>query len=94
VAEAPEALAAPAPSTRGRHARRAPAAEPAVSAEEAERTVDAMLAQLAAAESGNPLGRAAGSLDSPGKKVALMVGGAVSVASLLFLLMVVVGALL
>jgi hypothetical protein len=92
VAQGPAAVD-PASPVRGRHARRAPASSaPALDADA--RTADAMLAQLAAAESANPLGRAAGSLDSPAKKVALMIGGAVSVTALLFLLMVVVGALL
>jgi hypothetical protein len=92
VAQGAEAVDAASP-VRGRHARRASAASaPALDADA--RTADAMLAQLAAAESANPLGRAAGSLDSPAKKVALMIGGAVSVTALLFLLMVVVGALL
>lgn len=71
----------------GRHARRAPAPE------DAEQLADAMLAELAAAESGNPLGRMSGLVDTPAKKIGLMVGGTVAAMLLLFLVMAVLGAL-
>ncbi len=57
-------------------------------------SADALLAQLAAAESGNPLGRFSGVVDTPAKKVGLMVGGALAAMCLLFILMAVAGALL
>ena len=53
-----------------------------------------MLAQLAASETAAPLGRFSGLVDSPGKKAAVMVGGAVLAMALLFGLMAVLGALL
>lgn len=56
--------------------------------------VELMLAQLAATESGIPLGRFARHLDSPGRKVGLMIGGSVAAAVLVFLLMAVVGVML
>jgi hypothetical protein len=79
---APEAL------SRGKHARR-PAA-----GDDLELVAESLLAELAAAEGGAPLGRLAGQVDSAGKKLALMAGGALAVTAVLFLLMVVVGALL
>jgi hypothetical protein len=83
------------PSPRGRHARRASeAGRDPEAALDPELTAEALLAQLVAAESGNPLGHLAGQVDSPGKKFALMVGGAVAMATLLFVLMAAVGALL
>ena len=72
----------------GKHAR------PVASQEDVERTADALLAQLAAAESVHPLGRYAGLVDSPAKKVGLMVGGTLVAMALLFIFMVVLGALL
>ena len=78
------------PVRRGKHAR--PADEPV--ALDIESTAAAMLAELAAAESGNPVGQWSALLDSPGKKVALMVGGAVTAMVLIFLLMSAAGALL
>jgi hypothetical protein len=53
-----------------------------------------MLAQLAASETSASLGRFSGVVDSPGKKVGVMVGGAVLAMVLLFGLMAVLGALL
>lgn len=83
----PDAEAAPGRST-GKHARRA------VSKEDVERTADALLAELAAAEAVNPLGRFSGLVDTPAKKVGLMVGGTVVAMLALFVLMAVLGALL
>ena len=75
-----------------------PAGEPEKASEhepeESALSVDAMLAQLAAAEAGNPLGRFSGVVDTPAKKVGLMVGGALAAMCLLFILMAVSGALL
>jgi len=68
--------------------------EPESKPEPAAASVDALLAQLANAESGNPLGRLSSVVDTPAKKVGLMVGGAVAAMCLLFILMAVVGALL
>jgi len=59
-----------------------------------EAEVDRMLAELAAAESGVPLGRLAGHLDSPGRRVGLMIGGSVVATGLVFLLLFLVGILL
>jgi len=55
--------------------------------------VTAMLAQLAM-ESAAPLGRFARHLDSPGRRIALMVGGSVVATIVVFLLMALVGVLL
>jgi hypothetical protein len=74
---------------RGRHAKQRRSSD-----EEVELVAQTLLAELAAAESGDPLGRFAGQVGSPGRKVALMAGGAVAVTAVLFLLMLVVGVLL
>ena len=87
----------PAPDVRprGKHARHAtppgvaPASDPDV-----EQTAAALLAQLAASESGSPLGRYSGLVDTPAKKVGLMVGGAVAAMLFLFIVMAVVGTVL
>ena len=88
----------------GKHARPRTATEPRTAAgheaestnagEDVERTAAALLAQLAISESRNPAGRFAGLVDSPAKKVALMVGGAVVAMLVLSILMAVFGALL
>lgn len=81
----------PAPVTpRGKHARHA-SAEPAF---DPELSPDALLARLAAEEAKNPFGAYAGLLDTPGKKIGLMVGGALLATGLLFLVMAVLGSLL
>ncbi|MGZ4625964.1 MAG: hypothetical protein ACXV3S_06695 [Kineosporiaceae bacterium] len=54
---------------------------------------DAMLAMLAA-ESGSPLGGAAGRLTSPGVRVGVMIGGVVLVSLVLLAVMMLVGSLL
>ena len=53
-----------------------------------------LLAELAAAETTNPLGSLAGAVDSTGKRVALMAGGTVALICLLFVVMAAFGALL
>jgi len=58
-----------------------------------EAEVAAMLAALAA-ESGAPLGRLARSLDSPGRKIAVMLGGTVVATVVVVVLMTLVGVLL
>jgi hypothetical protein len=78
---------------RGKHARRDAAGDEAAG-EQLDAVAEALLAELAATESGDPLGRFAGQVGSPGRKTALMVGGAVALTAVLFLLMVVLGALL
>lgn len=81
----------PAPvAPRGKHARHA-SAEPAF---DPELSPDALLARLAAEEAKNPFGAYAGLLDTPGKKIGLMVGGALLATGLLFLVMAVLGSLL
>ena len=52
-----------------------------------------MLIELAA-QSAKPLGRLAGRFDSRGSKIGLMVGGSMSAALVIVLLMAVVGVLL
>lgn len=81
---------------RGKHAKRAESGEPGDLGADGAATVDpdALLAQLAAAESGNPLGSYSRFVDTPAKKVGLMVGGAVAAMVLLFALMAIAGALL
>ena len=71
-----------------------PESKPKGRPEAAAPSVDSMLAQLAAAESTNPLGRFSGVVDTPAKKGGLMVGGAMVAMCLLFILMAVSGALL
>ena len=87
--------AEPAARPRGKHARRAaPGDQPSALPTDLEQTAAAMLAQLAASESGSPLGRYSGLVDTSAKKVGLMVGGAVVAMIALFLLMVVAGSIL
>lgn len=96
VPEAPQAPtepAAPGVRPRGKHARRAPA-DAATPAVDLDRTAAEMLAQLAASESAGPIGGFSSLVDSPAKKVAVMVGGAVVAMLVLFILMAVVGSLL
>jgi len=93
VAEAVEVVdaAPPAPVGRGKHAKRASTA--AVGAPpEVEALADQMLAELAVSESKNPLGPLAPHLDSPGKRVGVMIGGAVAGICLLFIVMTILGA--
>ena len=72
---------------RGKHARAAqPAVDPEVLAAQ-------MVAELAAAESGSPLGRFESLLDTPGKKIVAMVGGAVAATALFFCLLALMGLL-
>jgi len=78
---------------RGKHARRA-AADVDKPAADVEAQAAQLLAQLAASESGAPLGRYSGFVDTPAKKVGLMVGGAVVAMLVLFLLMAIVGMVL
>jgi hypothetical protein len=92
---APVPPAAPAPK-RGKHAKQV-ADSPVfgqptqvVAEAEIEAIADQMLAQLAV-ERENPLGSLSGIVDSKGKQVALMVGGAVVAMCLLFLLMALAG---
>lgn len=86
---------APAPDvrSRGKHARRsvAPAQDPAA---DVEAQAAQLLAQLAASESGAPLGRYSGFVDTPAKKVGLMMGGAVVAMLVLFVLMALIGMVL
>lgn len=79
---------------RGKHARTAPIGTAQAAALDPELRAEALVARLKAAESGNPFGRWSALLDSPGKKVAVMAGGAVLATSLLFLVMVALGTLL
>ena len=79
---------APEQQARGKHAK--PAATAAAPAD-TEVLAAQLLAQLAVHESGNPLGRYSSLADTPAKKVAVMIGGAVSVLAILLLLMAVLG---
>jgi hypothetical protein len=96
AADVPEVAA---PKVRGKHAKRAADAADApvfgqptqaVPDAEIEAIADQMLAQLAG-ERTNPLGSLSGYVDTKGKQVALMVGGAVVAMCLLFLLMALAG---
>lgn len=82
--------AAPVAPRRGKHAKHA--ARPSTA--ETEALAAQLLAQLAVEESGTPLGRYSSLMDTTGKKVALMVGGAVVVTLLVFAFMALVGAFL
>lgn len=87
--------AEPAARPRGKHARRAaPEDQPSALPTDLEQTAAALLAQLAASESGSPLGRYSGLVDTSAKKVGLMLGGAVVAMIALFLLMVLAGSIL
>jgi hypothetical protein len=93
LAETVEAadVVAVAPVGRGKHAKRV--STPAVAAPtEVEALADQMLAELAVSEAKNPLGPLAPHLDSPGKRVGVMIGGAVAGICLLFIVMTIVGA--
>ncbi len=91
-----EAGAEPPPAAargRGKHARATPPAEAAPAPTDVEQLADQLLAELAAGEAGNPFGRAAGLVDSTGKRVAVMIGGAVAAMTVLFLVLAALGAL-
>lgn len=99
----PPAIAGPpvAAPSRGKHARPAtsataaiPESTPTAGAVVPDEQVDRMLAALVAAESGVPLGRFAGQLDSPGRRTTVMIGGGLLATGLVFLLMALVGVLL
>jgi hypothetical protein len=96
VADVPDPVP---PRPRGKHAKHAKqAAEDPVFGQPAQMVADAeidaiadqMLAQLAG-ERANPIGSLSGYVDTKGKQVALMVGGAVVAMCLLFLLMALAG---
>lgn len=88
--DTPGVGAAPVAPRRGKHAKHA--ARPSTA--ETEALAAQLLAQLAVEESGSPLGRYSSLMDTTGKKVALMVGGAVAVTLLVFAFMALVGAFL
>ena len=77
-------------ASRGKHAKHS--TRP--SAEETEALAAKLLAQLAAEESGSPLGRLSSLTDTTGKKAGLMIGGAAALTLLAFALMALVGAFL
>jgi hypothetical protein len=84
-------LAPAAPAGRGKHAKRAPTA--AVDAPpEVEALADQMLAELAATRSNDRLSSMVSALDEPGKKVGVIIGGAIGATCLLFILMTILGA--
>ena len=94
MAEAAEAVdVAPpaAPVGRGKHAKKAPT-KGAGSPSEVEALANQMLAQLAVSESKNPLGPLAPHVDTPGKRVGVMVGGVVVGICLLVIVMAILGA--
>lgn len=104
AAVVPGAVAA---SPRGKHARRDPESEPresapagstgstgsTVSDDEKSRLADALLAELAA-QSDNSLSQYSSLIDTPAKKAAFIVGGAVSAMAVLLALMALAGVLL
>jgi hypothetical protein len=59
---------------------------------EIEVLADQMLAELAVSETKNPLGQLGPHLDTPGKRVGVMVGGAIAGICLLFIVMTILGA--
>ena len=107
LASAEPAPLAPTASTgRGKHARHDPAEESppqsppppgrgrrGVAVDEDVLGPDAMLALLAA-ESSKPLGGLTGRLESTGARIALMAGGMVAIAGLLFIVMAILGSML
>ena len=76
---------APAPGAGGRHAGGV--------SPEVELRAEALLAELAAVESGNPLGRWSGLMDTPARKVAFTAGAAGVIIVVLIALMAILGAL-
>ncbi len=88
----------------GRHARNTPAddtpdqAAPTTAsvgtARDIELVAARMLAELAVSESANPLGPLAAKLDTPAKRVGLMISATVGLLCVLTLLMAIAGALL
>ena len=63
-------------------------------AEDIEAVADQMLARLAEDESRNPLGPLAGILDTKGKRIAFMIGGASAAMLVILLLALVLDSLL
>ena len=80
-----------APVGRGKHAKKAPDTTDRPPAE-VEALANRMLAELAVSESKNPLGPLAPHVDTPGKRVGVMVGGVVGVICLLVIIMAILGA--
>jgi hypothetical protein len=88
-----DAPAAPAASVRrGKHAKKAQSETVEAPPAEVEELANQMLAELAVSESKNPLGPLASHLDTPAKRVGVMVGGAVAGICLLFIVMTILGA--
>ena len=85
------------PTRRGKHARAGAPAGPGVPGDAASGIdvglIDRMLVELAA-QSPQPLGRFAGRLDTPAKKMGFMVGGTAVAGLVILLLMALAGALL
>jgi hypothetical protein len=99
VLDEPEAPRAPVVARAGgKHAKHAKqpvfGAASTTDQAEVERLADRMLVELAAAESGNPIGAASTLVDSTPKRALLMVGGSIAAMALLFIVMAVAGALL
>ena len=80
-----------APVGRGKHAKRASTA--AVGAPpEVEALADQMLAELAATRSDDRLSSMVSALDEPGKKIGVIIGGAIGATCVLFIVMTILGA--
>ena len=101
VATAAEAATAepnaPVASAGGKHSRHRPDAtstSPDAPAPPADAEIAAMLAQLAAEQSGVDLGRFSSRLTSPGAKFAFIIGGSILATVVVYLVMTLVGVLL
>jgi hypothetical protein len=84
-------IAPAAPVGRGKHAKRASTAASGT-APEVEALADQMLAELAATRSTDRLGSMVSALDGPGKKVGVIIGGAIGATCVLFIVMTILGA--
>jgi len=85
------AVAPVAPAGRGKHAKRA--STTAVGAPpEVEALADQMLAELAATRSDDRLSAMVSALDEPGKKIGVIIGGAIGATCVLFIVMTILGA--
>lgn len=95
VVEPAEAVAAApaAPVGRGKHAKKAQSDAVAAPPAEVEALANQLLAELAVSETKNPLGPLASHLDTPAKRVGVMVGGTVAGICLLFIVMTILGAI-
>jgi len=81
-----------APAGRGKHAKRTSTAALGAAKPEVEALADQMLAELAATRSDDRLSSMVSALDEPGKKIGVIIGGAIGATCVLFIVMTILGA--